>query len=681
MKPMRGTVVALVLALLGALFVAGPATSPAAAAATPLTNLDHLDWLGDRVAPPTQAHHTTYHLAEEPQIGVLWTYADRQPDGSYKRIGGGGLKPDGVNWKQGAFNSDDVSRAAVVYTRHWLQTGSRSSRDKAYEMLRGLAYFQTVDGPNAGNVILWMQPDGTLNPVADPPELPSPSDSGESYWLARTTWALGEAFAAFHASADPADQAFAGFLADRLDLAVGALQRQTLARHGSYRQVDGTRVPAWLVVDGADASAEAVLGLSAYVHAGGTSAAARDALRELADGIAQVGGGDARSWPFGAVLPWGVSLADWHAWASQMPAALARASTALGDSSLATPAVRDSGTFDPWLLTSGGADNGRLPTRIDGAQIAYGVDSRLQSLLATADVTGSAGLRRLAGIVAAWYFGANASGQPAYDPTTGRPVDGVEANGNVNHNAGAESTIHALLSMLALDANPDVAVEAAQTASIGERDGNVDVQAETGTLAGGAHAVLLQDGWTGESKYAAPGYAALPDGGTATIAVGDGGPRLVHAVVNLQPGSTAVTTFRAGDTVLGTVRSGDIGPQGDSPAPGALLPVTLPVTLPPGRTTVTATTVATGGDEALLDALMVEPLVSRLVLAGSNHGTALLRSAATTEQQATVSVVGKAPAKVEVYDGRGRRVGRSLVKAPGAVQVRVVAGGFTIVRR
>ena len=47
----------------------------------------------------------------------------------------------------------------------------------------------------------------------------------------------------------------------------------------------------------------------------------------------------------------------------------------------------------------------------------------------------------------------------------------------------------------------------------------------------------------------------------------------------------------------------------------------------------------------------------------------------------TVTVVGKAPAKVEVYDGRGHRVGLSLVKAPGTVQVRVVAGGFTIVRR
>jgi hypothetical protein len=381
------------------------------------------------------------------------------------------------------------------------------------------------------------------------------------------------------------------------------------------------------------------------------------------------------------VLPWAVSLADWHAWASQMPAALARASAALGDTSLAAPAVRDSATFDPWLLTSGGPDNGRLPTRIDGSQIAYGVDSRLQSLLATADVTGSAGIRRLAGIVASWYFGANASGQPAYDPTTGRPVDGVEANGNVNHNAGAESTIHALLSMLALDANPDVAAAAQQTPSISGRDGNVDIQAESGTPNDPADIVTLADGWTGESKYGGTGYVSLPDGGSLTVPVGAGGNRLVHAVVNLQPGSTAVTTFTSGGSVLGTVRSGAVGPQGDSPAPGALLPVTLPVTLPAGQTSVTATTVASNGDRALIDALMVEPLVSRLVLSGPNHGTALLRSAATDDQQVTVSVVGKAPAKVEVYDGSGRRVSLSLVKAPGAVQTRVVAGGFTIVRR
>jgi hypothetical protein len=343
--------------------------------------------------------------------------------------------------------------------------------------------------------------------------------------------------------------------------------------------------------------------------------------------------------------------------------------------------VRDAATFDPWLLTSGGPDNGRLPTRIDGAQIAYGMDSRLQSLLATGDLTGSAGVRHLAAVVAAWYFGANASGQPAYDPATGRPLDGVEADGRLNQNAGAESTIHALLSMLALDAHPAVAAEA-RVASVRERVGNVDVQAETGTLTGGAHAVLLQDGWTGESKYGAPGYAAIPSGGRVTVAVGGKGePRLVHAVVNLQPGSTAVTTFRAGDTVLGTVRSGDIGPQGDSPAPGALLPVTLPVTLPPGQTAVTATTVASGGDEALLDALMVEPLVSRLVLGGDGHGTALLRSGATWDRRTTVDVPGTGQVRVEVYDGAGRLVRASAAASAGPTAVTVVAGGFTVAVR
>jgi hypothetical protein len=82
MKSTRRTVVAVVLALLAALVVALPAGQPAMAAA-PLTNLAHLDWLGDRVAPPAQAGHTTYRIDSEPQIDVLWTYADLRADGLY----------------------------------------------------------------------------------------------------------------------------------------------------------------------------------------------------------------------------------------------------------------------------------------------------------------------------------------------------------------------------------------------------------------------------------------------------------------------------------------------------------------------------------------------------------------------------------------------------------------------
>ena len=677
MTSSRTARLALVTTLLAALVAVLPGAA-SATDATPLTNLAHLDFLQADVAPPPQEGHTTYRLAEQPSIGVLWTYADRRSDGSYHRVGGGAYDEPTDTWGQGAFNQDDITRAAVVYLRHWRQAGSATSRQRAYELLRGVAYLQTATGPHAGNPVLWMQPDGTLNPSPTPQELPDPSDSGESYWLARTIWALGEGYAAFEGA--DGDPQFAAFLRDRMELALAALQRQTLVRYGDYLQVDGRRTPAWLIVDGADASAEAAIGLAAYVDAGG-SPAARTALRQLAEGIAEMSDGDARSWPFGGVLPWGLSRSDWHAWSSQMPVALSRAASALGDPSFSAVAARDSATFDPWLLTSGGPDNGRLPTRLDTTQIAYGVDSRLQSLLATADATGSGGLRRLAGIVGAWYFGANASGQPAYDRSTGRTVDGISGQGSPNLNAGAESTIHGLLSMLALDARPQVA-RLARTATIRERVGTRTVQVEDATLGGGAHAVALGGNlWTGESLFGGTGYAALPDGGTATVAIGRGGPRLVLPVVDLQPGSSAVTTYRAGGRVIGRLRSGDVGPQGASPAPGALLPVTLPTTLSPGRSTVRVSTTATGGDEARLDALMVEPLVSRLVLGGDGHGTALLRSAATGDQRTTVSVPGSGSATVEAYDGLGRLVGSSTARAAGALPVRVIAGGFTIVRR
>src|SRR4051794_17021266 len=183
---------------------------PGSARAAPLTNTAHLDFLGTTVSPPEQAGHSTY--GADP-IGVLWTYADRQADGSYRRVGGGAYDAASNTYGQGAFNTDDIARAAVVYVRHWRQTGSAASRERAVALLRGLTYLQS---PN-GNVVLWMQPDGTLNVSADPPETPDPSDSGASYWLARTVWALGEGYAAFRRD----DPAFAAFLRDRLELALG----------------------------------------------------------------------------------------------------------------------------------------------------------------------------------------------------------------------------------------------------------------------------------------------------------------------------------------------------------------------------------------------------------------------------------------------------------------------------
>ena len=131
----------------GLLAVPAATASPDRAAAGPgtrLTNLAHLDFLAAEVTPPTQAGHTTYRLASQPGIGVLWTYADRNADGSFRRLGGGTYDATTDTYGQGAFNADDISRAAVVYLRDWQQTKSTSSRNRARELLRGLTYMQTA---------------------------------------------------------------------------------------------------------------------------------------------------------------------------------------------------------------------------------------------------------------------------------------------------------------------------------------------------------------------------------------------------------------------------------------------------------------------------------------------------------------------------------------------------------
>jgi len=77
--------------------------------------------------------------------------------------------------------------------------------------------------------------------------------------------ALGEGYAAFR----HADPAFAAFLKTRMDLSVAALQRDVLGRFGTTQIIHGVRAPGWLIVNGADASSEATLGLSAYLQATG----------------------------------------------------------------------------------------------------------------------------------------------------------------------------------------------------------------------------------------------------------------------------------------------------------------------------------------------------------------------------------------------------------------------------
>jgi len=652
---------------------AGASLTRAAAASAPLTNLAHLDFLTTTVTPPQQTGHTTYQLGTEPSVGVLWVYANYLAPGSYQVTGGGTYDPANNTYGQGAYDADDISRAAVVYLQHWVQFGDRHSRDEAYQLLRGLTYLQTVSGPDAGNVVLWMQPDGSLNPTPTPADSPNPSDSGASYWLARTIWALGEGYANFRRT----DPAFAAFLQQRLDLAIGALDREVLTSYGQFQLSNGLRVPAWLITGDADASSEAVLGLAAYVQAGG-GAAARTALAQLADGIADMGSGTASTWPYGAILPSVTSRSEWHPWAAQMPTALVAAAAALQEPGLLSAAVADTAVFTPHLLTATGPDNLWGPAPDDSSQIAYGAGARVLAVLAVAAATHSSGLRQLAGIAASWFFGQNPAGIATYNPATGATDDGINANGTVNLNSGAESTIFGLLTMEALDANTDVAAIARASASVQFRDGQQTIEAEAARLTGPAEVVQANPVNTGESQWSGGAYVQLATGSTLSWTIpADDQPRLVQAIVNRVPGPGAVSDFTAGAERLGAVQYGGGGAQGISPTPDALLPVTLPGTLPANATQLTASTL---GGTGQLDAILLTPLIAVLITTGDGRSVALLSSEANTQDARTLSLPGTGPTVATSYDNQGRQW-RVTISTDSTITVPVPTGGFAIVLR
>ncbi|WP_447948699.1 hypothetical protein [Microbacterium maritypicum] len=643
----------------------GTATPPLETARRPrLTNLAHLRFLLADVPVVASATHTTFGIETKPAVRAPWTYADTDGSGGYRPVGGGTRDALTGYWSQGAYNADDIARAAVVFVREWKATGDAQSRDEARDVLRSLAFLQTTSGPNAGRVVLWQQEDGTLTPSAVPVELPDPSDSAESYWLARSVWAFGEGYAAFRRD----DPEFAAFLLARLHLCLDALGLESLSRAGQWVRSDGQRLPAWLIAGGADATAEAMLGLAAATEAGDSRS--RTALQSYGEGVAAMSTDPARGWPFGAVLPWTGSLGFWHAWGAAAPEALARAGALLRRRDWSAAALSDAGRFTPQVLASGGPHNAWAPLPAE-AQIAYGAHGRVAGAL-QASTVGGEGLRVLAGLAAGWFFGANTAGIPVYDATTGVTFDGVETDGRVNRNSGAESTIHGLLTMQLLDANRDVADLATSITGLTANTGLRVIEAETARLSPGC-VVERPDGgaWTGEGNLSGGAYVRIPRGEWVEFDVTESGG-ILHGVVWRQAADAGEAEWEVlrGRRRLWKTRTaaGSTGDRGLTEADGMLVPELLGGDLPEAAVTVRCTS---RGD-VRLDALLIQPRIASAVYS-TRSGSAVLYANGTRQDQ---RVPPLAPGTGRAYDADGSPRG----DATQSGKVRVRGTGFTVTR-
>jgi hypothetical protein len=640
-----------------------------------VVNLGHLDFLHDSVPYPSVP--PAGHATTDPglPIDTWWVYANFDPtSGTYARTGGGAYAPATNTYGQGAYDTDDVSRAAVAYLTHYRYYRDRHSLEMARAALRFVLYMQTTSGPHAGNFVLWMQPGGALNLSPTPPDQPNPSDAGASYWMARSMWAIGDGYAILH----DVDPDFATVLAGRMRLAMNRLDIELVAPNfGRSYTLHGYRTPAWLVADGADASSEALLGLSAFTKATG-DAEARRLAEELGTGIAGYQLGGERDWPWGALMPWARSVSDWHAWGAHMSMALASSAGILDRPDWLAAARHDASSFEVHQQLSFGAVNGLLPAPDDLSQIAYGNETTVDGLLAVGAATGNDVFRRWAGIAAGWLLGDNPANTPMYQSGSGVVFDGINGDGTVNHNSGAESTIEGLLALMNA-VNDPVARRYLGYDRVLSRTTYQKVEAEAGSLGGAAAVVKPNSAWTGEALWSNGQYVDLGPGGSVAILVRAPAPGryLLQLVFDKQPGAAdaAGVAVSVDGRTAGVDQQGGAGAQGVSPNPDYLWIDSLETAgqLAAGTHTVSLSYAGSGSVHAKVDALLLQPEVESLVLGNGTGQLALYKSFAS--DAAPFQLPAGRRWSVSVYDRDGQTVSSPDT---GTAELQMPPYGFVI---
>ncbi len=384
------------------------------------------------------------HLYEERILpkgdtgGVVWIYAEA-PD--YQLIG---------DDDEGYTCVDDMARALVVYGMHHELYGDQLSRKRVTQLTRTITAMQAENG--YFHNFLW--PGDSLNTTY------RTSLSVPDWWSWRALWALEWALSQNLLPATEA--AFAKTCVDRLMPQVRQRFAQIASDEGRDTIILGVRLPNDLPAGGgADQSAELMLGLAAR------ALRTRDTLdypmlRGFAERLMRMQDADGR------LLSW---YQYYHAWGNLQAYALQVVGAQLGDAQMAAAGRAE---LDRWLPrylelgrpaaleglpmavqetknldASSSSSRPNWPVRTDTfPQIAYGQRGFVWAAQEAFRQTSDLRYRELSQQALAWYAGQNLAQTRMYDPRTGRGYDGIISSTKINQNAGAESTIEALLSLL-----------------------------------------------------------------------------------------------------------------------------------------------------------------------------------------------------------------------------------------
>jgi hypothetical protein len=342
---------------------------------------------------------------------------------------------------------DDVARAAVFYLRHYQYVKEEASLSKARKLLQFILDMQAANGLFYN----FIHADHSINKTRHN------SQPKADWWSWRAVWALGEAYPVF-VQIDPD-------FSDKIEESIKGTfpSIDSLVRHyPETQQFEGFTQPNWLPLGGAaDQASELLLGLIPY-YSSTRDSSVKQYILKLCDGLIKMQIGDSSNYPHGAFLTW---QNTWHAWGNSQAEVLIRAGEVLNNESFIERGLQEVRFFYPYIsdknfirrIAFGKHDNIIEPVEIvQFSQIAYNIRPMVMASLAASEVTGKKHFAEQAGEIACWFLGKNPAGELMYDPESGRCFDGINNPDVINKNSGAESTIEALLALLALEQN-DVA--------------------------------------------------------------------------------------------------------------------------------------------------------------------------------------------------------------------------------
>lgn len=364
---------------------------------------------------PFTAEHLEYltipMMVRGTDCEVVYIYCEA-PD--YKHVG---------DDDEGMACVDDAARAARFWLNEFERTGDSKAKERAWKLLQFLLVMQADDG-EFYNFIL---EDGTIN-TTGPPSVRKALD----WWTARAFRSLALGWRLFKDS----DKEKSEILARSLEKSLTRLETHFL------KQPDPD-----LTIYGPDKCAVYSLGLLEC----------RTLFEKRADQLILFFTGriDDHKHTFGTDPQYTVHTSwknIWHAWGALQVEALARSGKALGRQDWIQQAEAEGRGFFASTLQSGipnvfEIEDNKLQNLELYPQIAYGIGSVVHCQISLFDASGDSTFLVLAGLTASWFNGQNAASQPMFEPVKGYGFDGLLSPEKINRNAGAESTIEALLAL------------------------------------------------------------------------------------------------------------------------------------------------------------------------------------------------------------------------------------------